>query len=94
VTAVSIQVNAGGRYRIDYSMDDRNYIPLVEIAGAVGDVSTGMDTISTLPTDPEYVVDLDFFPSEARYLKIYAVEGDGPYAVSELLVYAMTRKTR
>lgn len=92
VTAVQIQVNVGGRYRIDYSLDDREYISLVEIVGAVGDKGSGMDTISTLPTDPEYVIDLDFFPAEARYLKIYAVEGDGPYAVSELQVYAVERR--
>ncbi len=94
VTAIQIQVNTGGRYRIDYSLNDREYISLVEIAGAVGDIGSGMDTISTLPTDPEYVIDLDFFPVEARFLKIYAVEGGGPYAVSELQVYAVERQGR
>ncbi|MFA9454562.1 MAG: discoidin domain-containing protein [Candidatus Aminicenantaceae bacterium] len=87
VIAIQIQVNVGGHYRIEHSLDDREYIPLVEVVGSVGDLSSGMDTLHTLPTDPEYGIDLDFFPAEARYLKIYVVEGEGPFAVSELQVY-------
>ncbi len=87
VVGIEIQVNPGNGYRVDYSIEDREYISLVEILDPGGDIVTGMDTISTIPGSPEYILDLDFFPVQARYLKIYAVEGSGPFAVSELLVF-------
>lgn len=90
VTAIQIQVRVGGHYRIDHSLDDREYISLVDFTGPVGDLTSGMDTLHTLPSHPEYGIDLDFFPAEARYLKIYAVEGTGPFAISEIQVYSTT----
>jgi hypothetical protein len=87
VTGLEMQVYPGNGYRVDYSIDNINFISLLELRGAPGDIASGMDTISTRPSDPEYVADLDFFPVRARYLKIYGFEGDGPFAVSELLIY-------
>lgn len=86
VIGIEIQVNPGNGYRVDYSKEDREYISLVEILDPGGDIDAGMDTISTIPGNPEYISDLDFFPVQARYLKIYAMEGSGPFAVSELLI--------
>ncbi len=86
VTGIQIQVNPGNGYRVDYSQEGREYIPLLEILDPGGDVDAGMDTISTVPGNSEYIPDLDFFPVQARYLKVYAVEGSGPFAVSELQI--------
>jgi hypothetical protein len=87
ITHILAQINSGNGYRIDYSLDDLEYISLVALTGASLDVSSGMDTVCTDPGNPEYVPDLDFFPVEARYIKIYGVEGEGPFAVSELQVF-------
>ncbi len=87
VTALEFQVNGRNGYRIDYSLDDLTYISMVTWTGTGGDIESGMETVSTDPSNPEYVADLDFFPVEARYIKIYAVEGPGPFAVSEIQIF-------
>jgi hypothetical protein len=87
VAALEIQVNGQNGYRIDYSLDDQTYISLVKWTGTGGEIESGMETLSTDPASPEYVADLDFFPVDARYIKIYAVEGLGPFAVSELQIF-------
>ncbi len=87
VAALEIQVNGHNGYRIDYSLDNQTYISLVKWTGSGGEIESGMETISTDPSHPEYVADLDFFPVDARYIKIYAVEGAGPFAVSEVQIF-------
>ena len=87
ITHILVQINSGHEYRIDHSQDGLEYISLVALTGASLDSSTGMDTVGTDPGDPEYVPDLDFFPVEARFIKIYGVGGEGPFAVSELQIF-------
>ena len=84
LSAVAAAGAVWATYRAGQALNQRRAASLV---GASLDIASGMDTISTDPGDPEYVPDLDFFPVEARYIKIYGVEGQDPFAVSELQIF-------
>lgn len=87
VTGLLVQVDGNDDYSIDYSLDGIEYIPLIQITEAQGNVASGMDTISTLSTDPNYIVDLEFEPVSVRFVKIYATGGDNRFSLSEIQVY-------
>jgi hypothetical protein len=87
VTGIVIQVDTNDDYRIEYSVNSVDYIVLTEILSSDGEVLGGMDTMSSIPDHPEYVEDLEFFPLRARYLRIYATEGDGRFSISEFQVF-------
>jgi len=86
VSGIIIQVDCDDSYRIEYSSDDQDYFTLTEISRTDGDVITGLDSLSSLPQNAEYVNELEFFPVDARFIKIYALDGDGIFAVSEIQV--------
>lgn len=87
VTGITAQISSQDTYQVDYSLDNEEYLTLVEFKWSDGEFSQGMDTVSTVPDDPEYTLDLDFFPVRARYIKIYAIDGDGAFSLSELQVF-------
>ena len=87
VSGIVTQVESDDDYRIDYSLDNLEFFPLLDIISDYGEVNSGMDTISSIPGDLEYINDLDFFPVEAQYIKIYATDGDGSFSISELQVF-------
>jgi len=66
---------------------DRDYVILTEILGSDGEVLEGMDTMSSIPEHPEYIEDLEFFPLRARYIRIFAEDGDNQFAISEFQVF-------
>jgi len=87
ITGLLIQVDGNDDYNIDYSEDETEYIPLIQILEAHGSIASGLDTLSTVLTDPQYVVDLEFEPVSARFIKVYATGGDNHFSVSEIQVY-------
>ncbi len=87
VTGLTIQVSSQNNYRIDYSTHDQDYFNLVDVNAMAGDFGRGMNTVSNLPSDSDYGPGLDFFPVRARHIRISAIEGDGTFAVSEILIF-------
>lgn len=88
VEDIVVQVDNNDNYKVDYSTDGSSWTNLLYISSGYGEIGWGMDTMSTISGDPEYISQLDFSAKvEARYLKIYATGGDNMYSVSELQAY-------
>ena len=87
VQDIVVQVDNNDGYKIDYSTNNTTYTNLLTISSSYGNVTYGMDTMSTIFGDSEYISQIDFSPVTARYLKIYATGGDNSYSVSELDAY-------
>ncbi len=82
---VSVDNNDG--YQVEVSTDNSNWVQLFSIASTDGDVyhtPGGMDTMSSVASDSEYVLGIDFSETQAMYARIKAVSGDGAYSVGEL----------
>lgn len=87
VSGILLQVDGNDDYNIDTSLDGIDYLTLVQIREDHGDIAEGMDTMSTVPGDPHFVVDLEFEPVFARFIKISATAGDSKFALSEIQLY-------
>jgi hypothetical protein len=87
VQDIVVQVDNNDNYKIDYSTDNISYTNLFTVQIGYGDIGNGMDTMSTVSGNGEYVPGIDFAQVTARYLKIYATGGDNMYSVSELDAY-------
>lgn len=84
---IFLSVDNNDSYKVDYSADNVNWNTLFTISSGYGETTWGMDTMSTLSSDPEYVAGLDFSPVSAQYLRIYATGGDNYYSVGEFQAY-------
>ncbi|VAW49780.1 hypothetical protein MNBD_GAMMA04-1273 [hydrothermal vent metagenome] len=83
-----VQVDNNDFYRFDYSEDNNTWSSLFEIQASDGEVSWGMDTMSTDSQNSEYVASLNFVPVDVRYLRVVAIGGDNLYSVSEIQAFA------
>lgn len=88
VRDIHLQVDNNDRYDVDYSLDGIRFRNLFHILEDHGEISDGMDTLSSEEGNPEYEPAIDFKPVKARYLRVRAVGGDGMYAVAEIDVVA------
>ena len=86
VSKVTLQVDNNDEYVVEYSQDGKIYRNLFTVRPSFGQVGWGMDTMSTDPSSPDYVHQIEFPPVMARFIKIRAAGGDDCYAVSELTV--------
>jgi hypothetical protein len=87
VTGIVVQVDTNDDYMIEYSVNGEDYVILTEILGSDGEVLEGMDTMSSIPEHPEYIEALEFFPLSARFLRIFAADGDNQFSLSEFQVF-------
>jgi len=76
---VRIQADDNDNYMIEYSTDEFVWLPLYSVPFASGGGLRTRDSGM-------------FVPVSARYIRIYAVSGDGSYSVSELEVYVALTK--
>lgn len=84
VEDISLSVDNNDRYALDYSTDDQSWKSLFTILPSYGEIGSGMDTMSSVFGNPEYVEKIDFAPVEARYVRIQAIGGDNSYAIGEV----------
>jgi len=85
---ITLQVDNNDDYRVQYSLNNSDWDTLFTIDSGFGDVGWGMDTMTTISGDSEYISEIDFSsPVKARYIRIFAIDGDNMYAVSELDAY-------
>ena len=87
ITGLTLQVDLNDEYVVETSMDGQTFTPMVVIDGDWGEIGTGMETLSTIPTDAEFLPEMVLRPARARYVKLSVRSGDDFYAVSELLIY-------
>jgi hypothetical protein len=87
IEGITLQVDNNDDYSLDDSVDDKNYTPLLFIGSDWGEIGFGMETISTIKGDPEYISKAALAPTRGRYLKLSAGGGDDAYAASEVLIF-------
>jgi len=88
---IVVSVDDNDTYLIEYSSDNISFSTLFSITPGMGEINSGMDTMSTISGDSEYVSDLDFSSVQSvRYLRISGVTGDNDkYSVGELQAYGV-----
>ncbi len=79
-----LQVDNNDDYKIDYSADGTTFTPLVTVKAVYGEIEYGMDTVSSAPGNTDFIEGMAFEPVNARFIKIYAAEGDDSYSISEI----------
>jgi len=87
ISELLIQVDHDDDYHVDTSIDGENFMPLLEITGDDGEIAEGLDTMSSVGDNPEFVSGLEFFPVSARYIRIYGVRGSSGFALSEVQLF-------
>jgi len=87
ITGLTIQADNNDDYVIRISPDGKVFNPLLTIRGEWGEINDGMDTLSTLAKDPQYLQRMTMTPAQARYVRLSAQGGDETYSASELLLY-------
>ncbi|MBL8535165.1 MAG: PEP-CTERM sorting domain-containing protein [Betaproteobacteria bacterium] len=81
---VRMSVDNNDFYRVQISLDGTNWNTLFTVLSFDGEVISGMDTMSSVAGDGEYVASIDFPAVQAKFARVYAVTGDGAYAVAEM----------
>ncbi|MDX9993739.1 MAG: hypothetical protein RBS28_00350 [Rhodocyclaceae bacterium] len=81
---VMVSVDNNDWYTVQTSMDNSLWSNLFSITKWDGEIGNGMDTMSSISGNTEYIAGIDFQATNARYARIYATGGDGLYAVGEL----------
>jgi hypothetical protein len=105
VDDIIISTDNNDSYTIEYSTDTTNWLNLTTADLSYGELNAGMDTLSSILGDTEYVSGLDFAQSDpARYLRIYVDGyqgvgptsipdvGDGAYAIGEFQAFGEAYK--
>ncbi len=90
---VVLSVDNNDSYSVMSSTDGSSWSTLFIIDRTYGDVGWGMDTMSSIAGDTEYVPGIDFATQNARYLLLSAVSGDNAYAIGELQAYGTLAAT-
>lgn len=81
---VTLSVDNNDFYRVQISEDGTNWNTLFTVLSFDGEIGSGMDTMSSVLGDPEYIESIDFPTVSARYARIYAIAGDSAYSVGEM----------
>lgn len=91
VEDILVSVDNNDYYNIDYSVNGEKWFTLLFIDKSFGNVTQtqgGMDTMTTIAGNSDYVPSMDFSTGIlAQYLKIYATGGDNHYSVGELQAF-------
>ena len=85
---LTISADLNDTYQFDYSLDGVNWTSLVTVDASFGDVPAfGMDTMTSIAGDSEYVAGMDFTAVNARFLRAYSVSGDNLYSLGEVQAF-------
>lgn len=81
---IKISVDNNDTYLMKTSVDGTSWTTLFTISPSDGEISWGLDTFSSSLGDPEYEASIDFAPTNARYARLSAGNGDRFYSISEV----------
>ncbi|MEO1527466.1 MAG: PEP-CTERM sorting domain-containing protein [Planctomycetota bacterium] len=85
---LTISADLNDSYQFDYSLDGVNWTSLVTVDASFGDVPAfGMDTMTSIAGDAEYVGGMDFTSVNARFLRAYSIGGDNAYSLGEVQAF-------
>ena len=84
---VTLSVDNNDSYLVEFSQDGAVWSSLFTVDIGDGEITWGMDTMTSMAGEAEYVSGIDFEPVEARYLRIMSVGGDNMYSVGEIQAY-------
>jgi hypothetical protein len=87
VDDVLVSVDNNDSYAITWSNDLQSWANLFTISKWHGDVTWGMDIMSSDSNNSEYVAAIDFSSVQARYLRIQATGGDNSYSLGEFQAF-------
>ncbi|MGE0483365.1 MAG: discoidin domain-containing protein [Gammaproteobacteria bacterium] len=102
VTDIVLSVDNNDSYTIEYGTNGSTWSTLTVADRTFGEVGNGMDTLSSVAGNAEYVAGMDFPPSgPARYLRVYVdgwgnvpqnlfsdpYVGDGAFAIGEFQAF-------
>ncbi len=87
VDDVLVSVDNNDDYSVQWSQDLSTWNTLFNISVGDGEISFGMDTMSTDSFNSEYVPAIDFASIQARYLRITATNGDNSYSIGEFQAF-------
>jgi len=84
---VLLSVDNNDYMRIEWSLDSINWTDLFLISRYDGEITNGMDTMSTDINHSEYIGALDFNTIQTQFLRLSATGGDNSYSVGEFQVF-------
>jgi hypothetical protein len=86
---ITLSVDNNDAYKVTWTDTVTNPVwrDLFVIETNYGEINDGMDTMSTVSGDDEYVSGIDFAPVAARYLRITAIGGDDMYSIGEFTAF-------
>lgn len=85
---LTVSADLNDTYQFDYSLDGVAWTSLVSVDASFGDVPAfGMDTMTSIAGDAEYVAGMDFASVNARFLRAYGVSGDNLYSLGEVQAF-------
>jgi hypothetical protein len=87
ISDIELSVDNNDYYQVEYSIDNLTWTSLFQINKNVGEVTWGMDTMSTIASSSEYISAIDFTPVQAQFLRVSATGGDDRYSVGEFTAF-------
>jgi len=84
---VLLSVDCNDTYLVTWSADLISWSTLFTISPSDGYINWGMDTMSSVSGNNEYVSSTDFSRVQARYLTIKATGGDNLYSIGEVQAF-------
>jgi hypothetical protein len=90
LTDIILSVDNNDDYLIEYTMDGVGWYTLFTIDETDGDVlesDGGLDIMSSVSADDEYVSAIDFETVVATGIRVSATDGDGRYSLSEIQAF-------
>jgi len=81
---VTLSVDNNDNYRVQSSVDGVTWSTLFRVVSGDGTVGSGLDTFSSTAGSSFYNEDIDFAPTLAKYVRVYATGGDHAYSVGEV----------
>ncbi len=84
---VQLLVDNNDSYAVEWSLNGSVWNNLFSVSVGHGEIGWGMDTMSTLSGNGEYIAVLDFTAIQAQYLRIFATGGDNKYSVGEVQAF-------
>lgn len=86
INDILVSVDNNDNYAISYAETLGSWSILTTILSSYGEIGYGMDTMSSVSGNAEYISGIDFSSVNARYVKIEATGGDNSYSVGELQI--------
>ena len=87
IQGIAMQMDNNDDYFLEASLDGEDFRPLLYVSSKWGETPEGMETISTIKGDSEFIPQAVICSSRTRFLKLSARGGDEVYAVSEVMVF-------